>query len=102
MQSKINSFDAAKIEPKYLKEANTCEFLCLHSSKSMELVGKTELLRGLSVYALSKIHLDRYESFLKILLILSWYININPGPVHGIQNLLRVLPFRNCIFFTII
>ena len=102
MPSKINSFDAAKIEPKYLKEANTCEFLCLHSSKSMELVGKTELLRGLSVYALSKIHLDRYESFLKILLILSWYININPGPVHGIQNLLRVLPFRNCVFFTII
>ena len=66
----------------------------------MELVEKTELLRRLSVYALSKIHLDRYGSFLKILLILSWDINTNPRPVHGIQNenLLHVFPFHDCIF----
>ena len=83
-----------------LKEENTCEFLCLHSIKSVELVEKTELLRRLSVYALSKIHLDRYGSFRKILLILSWDINLNPGPVHGIQNgnLLYVLQFHDCNF----
>ena len=66
----------------------------------MELVEKTELLRRLSVYALSKIHLDRYKPFRKILLILSWDTNLNPGSVYGIQNenLLYVLPFHDCIF----
>ena len=66
----------------------------------MELVEKTELSRRLSVYALSKIHLDRYEPFHKILLILSWDINLNSGPAHGIQNenLLHVLPFQDCSF----
>ena len=64
----------------------------------MELVEKAELLRRLSLYALSKIHLDKYGSFRKILLILSWDINLNPG--HGIQNknLLHVLLFHECIF----
>ena len=51
---------------------------------SMKLVEKTELLRRLSVFALSKIHLDRNGSFGKILIILSWYVNLNLGPVHGI------------------
>ena len=66
----------------------------------MELVEKTELLRRSSVYVLSKIHLDRHRSFHKILLIFSWDINLNPGPVHGIQNenLLQVLPFHDCNF----
>ena len=83
---------------KNLKEVNTHEFLCLHSIKSTELVEKTESLRRLSVYALSKIHLDRYGSFLKILLILSRDINLNPGLVRGIQNenLLQVFPFHDC------
>ena len=66
----------------------------------MELVEKTELLRRLPVYALSKIHLVRCGSFRKILLILPWDINLNPGPVHGIQNenLLHVLLFYDYIF----
>ena len=36
----------------------------------------------------------------KFLLILSWDINLNPGPVHGNQseNLLHVLPFHDCNF----
>ena len=82
------------------KNIQNREFLCLHSIKSLELVEKTELLRRLRVYALSKIHLDRYGSFLKILLILSWNINLNPGPVHGIQNknLLHVLSFHDSSF----
>ena len=62
-----------------LEEVNTGEFLCLPLIKLMELIEKTELLRILSVYTLSKIHLDRYGSFCKILLILSWDINLNPG-----------------------
>ena len=55
----------------------------------------------MSIYALSKIHLGKYGSFLKIMLILSWGINLNPVPVHGIQNenLLHVLPFHACTFF---
>ena len=58
-------------------------------------------VRILSVrLSLSKIHLGRYESSRKILLILSWDINLNSGPVHGIQNqsLFHVLPFHDCIF----
>ena len=104
----LNKIDICKSRIRNLKEVNTHEFLCLHSIKSMELVEKTELLRRLSVYALSKIHLDRYGSFHKILLTLSWDINLNPGPVHGIQNkkLLHIFPFYDCNFsgdnFTVI
>ena len=96
----LNKIDIRKSRIENLKEVNTRESICLHSIKSMELVEKTELLRRLSVYALSKIHLDRCASFCKILLILSWYISLNPGTVHGIQNenLLHVLPFHDCIF----
>ena len=66
----------------------------------MKVVDKTELLRRLFFYALSKIHLDRYGSFLKVLLILSYDINLNLGPVHGIQNenLLHTLSFHDCNF----
>ena len=83
-----------------LKEVNTREFLCLHLIKSMELIEKAELLRRLPVYALSMINLDGNGSFRKILLILSWNINLNSGTVRGIQNknLLYVLPFHDCIF----
>ena len=91
----LNKTDICKSRIENLKEVSTREFLCLHSIKPTELIEKTELLRRLSVYALSKFHLDRYGSFRKILLTLSWHINLNPGPVHGIQNenLLDVLLF---------
>ena len=95
----LNKIDVRKSRIENLKEVNTREFLCLHSIKSMELVEKTivkrnglsvsyeyekiELLRRLPVCALSKIYLDRYGCFLKILLVLSWDINLNLGPVHG-------------------
>ena len=66
----------------------------------MELVEKTELIRRLSFYALSKIHLDSQRSFCKILHILTWDINLNQGPVHRIQNenLLQVVLFHDCNF----
>ena len=54
----------------------------------MELVEKTESLRRLSFYALTKFNLDRYRSFRKILLILFWDINLNPGLVHGMKSAL--------------
>ena len=79
----LNKSDICKSRIRNLKEVNTHEIFCLHSIKAMELVEKTELLSRLSVCALSRIHLDRYRSFCKILLILSWDINLNPGPVHG-------------------
>lgn len=96
----LNKTEIRKSRIENVKEGNTREFLCFHLIKSMKLVEKTELSRRLSVYALSKFHLDRYGSFWKILLILYWDINLNPGTVHGIQseNFLHVLPFHDCIF----
>ena len=82
----LNKIDIRKSRIENLKQVNTREFFCLHLIKPMEFVEKTELLRRLSVNALWKIHLNRYGSFCKILLILSWDINLNPGPIHGIQN----------------
>ena len=52
----------------------------------MELDDKTELLRQLSFYVLSKINLGRYGLFHKILLLMSWDINLNQGTVHSPQN----------------
>ena len=68
--------------------------------KSMDLVDKTELLRWVSFYSLSKTHLARFRSFPKTLLILSFDINFNMRPVQGIQNknLLHVFLFRKCSF----
>ena len=75
----LSKIDTCKSRIEKLKEVNTGKFLCLYLIKSMEVVEKTELLRRLSVYTLSKIHLDRYRSFRQILLIPSWDINLNPG-----------------------
>ena len=80
----LNKIDIRKLRMENLKEVNTHEFPCLDSIKSMKLVEKTELFRRLFVYALSKIHLDRYGFFGKVLLLLYCDINLNPGPVHGI------------------
>ena len=90
--SKVNTH---KSRFENLKEVKIRAFLCLHSIRPMELVEKTELLRRLS-----KIHLDRYGSFRKIFLSLSWDGNLNTGVVHIIQNenLLHVLPFHDCSF----
>ena len=52
----------------------------------MELDDKTELLRRLSFYVLSKINLGRYGLFHKILLVMSWDINLNQGPLDSPQN----------------
>ena len=56
----LSKIDIRKNRTKNLEEINTCEFLCLNLVKSMELVEETELSRRLSLYALPKIHLDRY------------------------------------------
>ena len=72
----LNKIDICKSR---IENLNTREFLCLQSIKSMELLETTELLRRFSVCALSKIHLDSYRSICKILLILSWSINLNLG-----------------------
>ena len=68
-----------------LNEVSTPDFLYLHSVRSMELVEKTDLFKR-SFYVLSKVDLSRYGSFRKILLILSWDINLNPRPVQGSQH----------------
>ena len=96
----LNKIDIRTFRIENLKEVNTHEFLCFHLIKSMKLVETIELLRRLFVYGLSKIHLDRYGSLRKILLLLSCDINLNPGPAHGIQNenLLHVLSFHDCNF----
>ena len=72
---------------KNLKQAKAGGFLCLHSIKVYGIGWRNQhnllkLLRRLSCYAFSKIHLDRYSSFYKVFLILSWDINVNLSPVH--------------------
>ena len=52
----------------------------------MELDDKIELLRRLSFYVLSKINLGRYGLFHKILLVMSWDINLSQGPLDSPQN----------------
>ena len=96
----LSKIDIRQSRTENLKKVNTRKFFCLQSTMSMKLAEKTELLRRLSVYALSKIHLDRNGSFRKILLILSWDVNLTLGPVHGVQNetLLHVLPFHEFPF----
>ena len=96
----LNKINIHKSRFENLKEVNISQFFCLHPIMSMELVEKIELLRRLATYASSKIHLDRYQSFRKILLIVSWDINFNPAPVHGTQNknMLHLPPFHDCNF----
>ena len=43
----LSRIDIRKSRIENLKEVNTPEFLCLHLTKSMELVEKTEFLRRL-------------------------------------------------------
>ena len=63
---------------------------------------KNILRKRLSQGALSKVHLNRYGSYIQFILLLSGYINLNPGPTTSQKNdiLWELLPFHNCSFST--
>ena len=92
----LSKIDICKSRIENLKEVNTGEFLCLHSIRSMELSEKTELLRRLFVYTLSKIHLDSIGLFVKFFL----GYKSQSGSVHEIkdENQLHIFPFHDCSF----
>ena len=52
----------------------------------------------LSYIALENIRLHRYDSFFRLILLFSAYINVNPGPNTVTNNSipLNILPFHNC------
>ena len=55
-----------------------------------------------STIRLSKVHLNKYGSYFKFILLLSGDINLNPGPTTPKRNdiLWELLPFHNCSFST--
>ena len=65
-------------------------------------IEKNILRKLLSQDALSKVHLNKYGSYFKFILLLSGDINLNPGPTARKRNdiLCELLPFHNCSFST--
>ena len=68
----------------------------------MSKLKKNILWKRLSQDALSKVHLNKYGSYFKFILLLSGDINLNPGPTAPKRNdiLWELLPFHNCSFST--
>ena len=76
------------------------EFLTGRTSCTFQLIGKNILRKQLSQDALFKVHLYKYESYFKFILLLSGDINLNPGPNTAKRNdvLWELLSFHNCKF----
>ena len=88
-------FNTLKNENK--EEFSTCSAFC-----TFEQIQKNILRKQLSQDALSKVHLNKYGSYFKFILLLSGDINLNPGPTAPKRNdiLWELLPFHNCSFST--
>ena len=86
---------------KILKNENK-EFLKGSTFCTFELPEKNISRKRVSQDALSKVHLSKYGSYFKFILLLSGDINFNPGPTTSKRNdtLLELLPFHNCSFST--
>ena len=63
-----------------LKNENKEEFLTYSTFCTLEQIEKNILRKRLSQDALSKVHLNKYGSYFKFILLLSGDINLNPGP----------------------
>ena len=65
-------------------------------------IEKNILRKLLSQDALSKVHLNKYGSYFKFILLLSGDINLNPGPTTPKRNdiLWELFPFHKCSFST--
>ena len=85
-----------------LKNENKEEFLTYSTFCTLEQIEKNILRKRLSQDALSKVHLNKYGSYFKFILLLSGDINLNPGPTAPKRNdiLWELLPFHNCSFST--
>ena len=84
-----------------LKNKNK-EFLTGSTFCIFELIGKNILRKWLSHDALSKVHLKKYGSYFKVILLLLGDKNLNPEPTTPKRNdiLWELLPFHNCSFST--
>ena len=85
-----------------LKNENKEEFLTYSTFCTLEQIEKNILRKRLSQDALSKVHLNKYGSYFKVILLLSCDINLNSGPTATKRNdiLWKLLPFHHCSFST--
>ena len=85
-----------------LEKENKEEFLTYSTFCTLEQIEKNILRQRLSQDALSKLHLNKYGSYFKLILLLSGDINLNLGPTTQKRNdiLWELLPFHNCSFST--
>ena len=85
-----------------MKNENKEEFLKGSTFLTFELTEKNILRKRLSQDALSRIHLNKYGSHLKFILLLLGDINLKPGRTIPKRNdiLWELLPFYNCSFST--
>ena len=85
-----------------LKNENKEEFLMGSTFCISELIEESILRNRLSQDYLSKVHLNKYGSYFKFIMLRSGDINLNPGPTTPKRNdmLWELLPFLNCSFST--
>ena len=85
-----------------LKNENKEEFLTYSTFCTLEQIEKNILRKRLSQDALSKVHLNKYGSYFKFILLLSGDIKLNSEPTAPkTSDILRELPlFQNCSFST--
>ena len=100
--NKTNGSDNRHFIFNTLKNKNKEEFLTYSTFCTLEQIEKNILRERLSQDALSKVHLNKYGSHFKFILLLSGDINLNPGPTTPKRNdiLWELLPFHNCSFST--
>ena len=84
--NKTNGSDNRYFFFKTLKNENKDEFLTYSTFCTLEQIEKSTLRKRLSQDALSKVHLNKYGSYFKFILLLSGDINLNPGPTTPKRN----------------
>ena len=81
---------------------NKEKFLAASTFCTFEVMEKIILRKRQSQDVLSKVHLNKYGSYFKFILLLSGDINMNPEPTTPKRNdiLWELLSFYNCSFLT--
>ena len=69
-----------------LRRADASDFKLLNVFNVLQSVEKTMIKPQLFIYTLSSIHLHRYKSYLKLIVMLGRDINLNPRPITTIDN----------------
>ena len=100
--NKIPSSDKQHFLFNILKNENTEEFLTCGTFCTFELTEKTIVRKWLSQVALPKVHLNKYGSYFKFILLMLGNINLNSRPTTSKRNnmLLELLEFHNFSFPT--